>query len=53
MKKFIKNFELFREFLNSPNTEFILKTLTKDKDNQVLKLIRERFNALNLNASLE
>lgn len=49
MEEFIKNFNEFKEFLNSPVTEYTIKTLAGKDAETVLKVIRDKFDELGLN----
>ena len=49
MEEFIENFNEFREFLNSPLTEQMMKTLVGKQGSTVLKLIKDKFDELGLN----
>lgn len=51
--EFMQNFEEFKEFLNSPVTQYTMKTLVGRQGEQVLELIKKRFDELGLNNALE
>jgi len=51
MEEFIDKFSEFKEFLNSPVTEHMMKTLAGKESGMVLKIIKDKFNELGLNES--
>lgn len=49
MEEFVQNFNEFKEFLNAPVTEYTIKTLVGKQGEQVLEIIKKKFDELGLN----
>lgn len=51
MEEFVKNFNEFKDFLNSKTTEHTLTSLVGEHGKMVLTVIKDKFNELGLNNS--